>query len=120
MEKVQRRAKKSELQKQLFVSKFYKLNNQGQLETKPPLLNDSRNSATMSRHEKSDDYKARKGIFLKTVNGGGTPNRVRDVGNSSLEKLQSPIKKFKSISKKIEYFEEQKSTTFQFSEKNGL
>ena len=110
-EKVQSRAKKSELQKTLFVSKFYKLNNQGQIETKP-LLNDSRNSATMKRHGKSDDEKARKGIFLKTVNGGERHKRVRDVENSSLEKCQSPSKKFKSISKKIEFFEELESTAF--------
>ena len=118
MEKVQKRAKKSELQKQLFVSKFYKINSQGQIETKPPQLNDSRNRVTMSRHEKSDNDKAKKGIFLKTVNGGGTPKRLRE--NSSLEKFQSPSKKFKSISKKIEFFEEQESTAFQISKKNGL
>ena len=76
------RAKKSELQKQQFLSKFYKLNNQGRIETKPPMPNDSRNSVTMSRYEKSDDDIARKKIFLKTVNGGGTPKRVRDVENS--------------------------------------
>ena len=109
MEKVQTRTKKSELQKQQFVSKFYKLNNQGQIETKPPILNNSRSSATMSRHEKSDDDLARKGIFLKIVNGGGTPKRVRDVENCSLEKFQSPSKKLKLISKKIKFFEEHES-----------
>ena len=98
MEKVQTRTKKSELQKQQFVSKFFKLDNQSQIETKPLNLN----RATMSRHEKSDDNLARKGIF----NGGGTPKRVRDVENCSLEKCQSPSKKFKQISNQIKFFEE--------------
>ena len=115
MEKVQTRTKKSELQKQQFVSKFFKLNNQSQIETKPPILNNSRSSATMSRHEKSDDDLARKGIF----NGGGTPKRVRDIENCSVEKCQSPSKKIKLISKKIKFFEEQESTAFQFSKKNS-
>ena len=74
-----------------------------------------RSGVTIKRHKKSNEELARKGIFLNRFDGGGTLKRQKNAEANSFGDLQSPSKKYKSISKKLSIFEEQESTASQFS-----